>query len=216
MAPWGLCLHKGFLCLSLPKYLHASLVSVWWPHDAVTRWGRCAHNYSSHIWCPLGSGPPGTPQHTAHRNAVSLCKEKINFAGIQEAAIPYHAIPSQLLCSPQVWVCSPKGRDVCVICAGAGFGSSHWFFCVAGETSQLALIWDLRPEKSPFSLGSTSALLSFLKALLRLWSLFWPSEDRWIPLRVPHVALYHIKLPLWKNADWEKDLGFTSPQFILF
>lgn len=50
---------------------------------------RYVHNDSSHT-----SSPSWHPQYTAHRNAVSLCKEKWKFCWEQEAAIPSLAFPA--------------------------------------------------------------------------------------------------------------------------
>lgn len=111
--------------------------------------------------------PAGTPSAQPLEMQFLFARRKESFAGPQRQRFPSRHSQSALTLAIGMGA-YPQGQ---------GFATAlHWsriwfiplFFCVAGETCQLAFIVDLRPERCPPSLGSISALPSLFKALLRL------------------------------------------------
>lgn len=215
MAPWGLGLCEGLLCPSMSECLSVSLFLV----GGLSGSSRERKGF---LCCSLGremryvhSAPAGTsclfwhPQYTAHRDAVSLCKEKGKFCWQQGQWFPpWHSQPAVMLAMGVH--AHPQGQGfVTDLCWSRICFIPSLIFCVAEDTGQFKFIEDWGPRDA---LHGRALYLHFHPS-----SVLWDWKLCLTPCRLPPMFLQIILASsVEEKTSSEKDSRFIYPQFIVF
>lgn len=213
MAPWGLGLCEGLLCPSMSECLSVSLFLV----GGLSGSSRERKGF---LCCSLGremryvhSAPAGTsclfwhPQYTAHRDAVSLCKEKWKFCWQQGQWFPpWHSQPAVMLATGVH--AHPQGQGfVTDLCWSRICFIPSLIFCVAEDTGQFKFIEDWGPRDA---LHGRALYLHFHPSSV-LWDWKLCLTPCRLPPRVPHVPPHHISFLCGRKNKFREGFKIYLP-----